>query len=176
VTRFQLEHIIRAAGAIADTDSIVVVGSQAVLGSLPSAPKELLVSIEADVYPLDHPERADLIDGAIGEDSDFHETFGYFAHGVGPETAILDLNWKDRAVVIHNDNTRWVRGICPSLRDLALSKLCAGRPKDLAFVRVLLDHGLVDRQALRDSLDGLPPDWRTRAAATLETLRYSGKA
>jgi hypothetical protein len=47
----------------------------------------LLTSQEADIYPLGDPAKSDLIDGTIGELSPFHETFGYYAHGVGPETA-----------------------------------------------------------------------------------------
>ena len=87
--RAQLEHILRAAGTIADDMDIVVVGSQAVLGSVPDPAAAMLVSMEADVYPRNHPERADLIDGSIGEGSPFHATFGYYAQGVGPETAKL---------------------------------------------------------------------------------------
>ena len=85
MTRSQLEHIILAAGAISGDDDIVVIGSQAILGLFPSAPEELLVSREADVYPRTYPERADLIDGSIGEGSPFEREFGYYAHGVGPE-------------------------------------------------------------------------------------------
>ena len=85
--REQLEHVIRAAASIVDDDEIMVVGSQAVLGAHPAAPAALLRSVEADVFPRNHPDRAILIDGAIGEGSPFHETFGYYAHGVGPETA-----------------------------------------------------------------------------------------
>ena len=47
MTRADLEHIIRAAGTIADVDDVVVIGSQAVLGEFPDAPAELLVSNEA---------------------------------------------------------------------------------------------------------------------------------
>ena len=57
MTRADLEHIIRAAGTIADVDDIVVIGSQAVLGEFPAAPAELLVSNEADVFPRDDPEQ-----------------------------------------------------------------------------------------------------------------------
>ena len=64
MTRSELEHIIRAAGAIARDREIVVIGSQAVLGQYPDAPAALLASMEADVSPLNHPERADKIDGA----------------------------------------------------------------------------------------------------------------
>jgi hypothetical protein len=38
MTRSELEHLIRAAGAVADDPEIVVIGSQAVLGQFPDAP------------------------------------------------------------------------------------------------------------------------------------------
>ena len=47
------------------------------------------MSLEADVYPRHYPERAELIEGSIGELSMFHETFGYYADGVGVHTATL---------------------------------------------------------------------------------------
>src|SRR5512138_2062153 len=96
--RAQLEHVIRAAAQIADDEEIVVIGSQAVLGQFPDAPPELLVSNEADVYPKNHPERWELIDGSIGELSPFHETFGYYAQGVQPGTAVLPPGWEERLV------------------------------------------------------------------------------
>lgn len=64
--------------AISGAREIVVIGSQALLGSFLDAAQELLVSQEADMYPLDRPERADLIDGSRGELSPFHEEFGTF--------------------------------------------------------------------------------------------------
>ena len=69
----RLEHVIRAAATISGDSEIVVVGSQAILGRYPDAPAELLVSADADVYPRHHPERSDLVDGAIGELSAFHD-------------------------------------------------------------------------------------------------------
>ena len=71
MTREQLEHVIRAAAAITGVEDIVVIGSQCVLGQFPDAPAELLISQEADVYPLGCPERSDLIDGSIGKDRPF---------------------------------------------------------------------------------------------------------
>lgn len=96
MTRTQLEHIIRAASTIVDDDELIVIGSQSVLGQFPDAPAELRVSDEADVYPRHHPERADLIDGSIGELSPFHRAFGYYAQGVGPNTATLPAGWEAR--------------------------------------------------------------------------------
>ncbi len=71
MNRSQLEHIIRAAAGNTDATDIVVVGSQAILGTFPEAPAELLISIEADVFPRDRPHDSILIDGAIGERSLF---------------------------------------------------------------------------------------------------------
>jgi hypothetical protein len=81
----EFEHVVRAAAEVVK-DEIVVIGSQAVHGELRSPPDELLVSREVDVYPRSNPERAVDIDGAIGDGSQFDATFGYYAHGVGPET------------------------------------------------------------------------------------------
>ena len=41
MTRSELEHVICAAGAIADDREIVVIGSQSVLGQFPDAPAAL---------------------------------------------------------------------------------------------------------------------------------------
>ena len=150
--RIDLEHIIRAAAANADTDEIVVIGSQAILGTIPNPPDELCESIEADVFPKRNPDDAILIDGAIGENSVFHGTFGYYAHGIGPETAVLPEGAFDRLVPVRNENTRGSTGWCLELHDLAVSKLVAGREKDLLFVSAMLRHKLIDAGIVRERL------------------------
>lgn len=155
MTRAQLQHLIRAAATIADDPEIVVVGSQAVLGQFPTAPPELLVSVEADVYPRHHPERADLIDGSIGELSPFHQTFGYYAHGVGEETARLPRGWEERLVPIPAGDAV---GLCLEIHDLVLSKWAAGREKDRDFVKAAVRHRLVDRTTLLERLDTMAID------------------
>ena len=92
--RSELEHLIRAAGRIAGERELIVIGSQSVLGQFPDAPVALLMSMEVDIYPREHPELADKVDGAIGEGSAFHTTYGYYAQGVGPETATLPKGWQ----------------------------------------------------------------------------------
>jgi hypothetical protein len=165
MTRAQLEHIIRAAGANADTDQIVVVGSQSILGSHPDIDDPTLVrSMEADVFPLDAPENAILIDGAIGERSVFHETFGYYAHGVAQETATLPEGWRDRLVPVRNENTRFITGWCLDPHDLAVSKLAAGREKDMEFLAAMRDHGLLDLATLSGRLDATPLDSGVRSS------------
>lgn len=152
--RSELEHLIRAAGSIADDAEIVVIGSQAILGQFPNAPATLLVSAEADLFPLHHPELADLIDGSIGEGSPFHELFGYYAQGVGERTAVLPKGWRERLVRIENANTRGVAGLCLEVHDLAVAKHVAGREKDLEFTRELARHRMTDSKTLLARLRG----------------------
>ncbi len=138
--RSELAHVLRASAAIADETSFVLIGSQAILLLVDEPPTELLRSTEIDLYPALHPEKSNLIDGAIGALSTFHDTFGYHADGVGPESASLPKDWMDRAVFTYLGE---VTAICPDLYDLAASKCAAGRPKDADYVRVLLQHQLV---------------------------------
>lgn len=172
MTRSNLEHIIRAAGTIADDADIVVIGSQAVLGQFPNAASELLVSMEADVWPQNRPERSDLIDGSIGEGSPFEREFGYFAYGVDTTTAVLPDGWEARLVLVSGDNTRNIRGWCLEVHDLAISKLVAGRPKDLDFLRVLIERNYVNSETLRPRLAAttLRPEIAGAVAARLQRL------
>ena len=150
--RTELEHIIRAAAAITNEYELVVIGSQSILGAEPNPPDALVESMEADIYPLQHPELADLIDGAIGEASPFHERFGYYAQGVGPETAILPTGWQGRLVKLQNANTDLKVGWCLEPHDLAVSKLAAGRDKDWPFVSAMLTHGIIHAETLQERL------------------------
>jgi hypothetical protein len=165
VTREQLEHIIRAASTIADDDDLIIVGSQSILGQFPSAPASLLVSVEADVYPRNHPERADLIDGSLGELSPFHETFGYYAQGVEPGTAILPAGWEQRLVPLRSERTRGATGWCLEIHDLVLSKYVAGREKDAVFIGEALRHRLVDREHRRRLAETIEADLRRSYSA-----------
>jgi hypothetical protein len=155
MTRAQLEHLLRAAAAVVDDDEIVVIGSQAVLGQFPTAPPEMLVSMEADLFPRNHPERSDLIDGSIGELSPFHETFGYYAEGVSPHTAKLPQGWEQRLVVVPVGE---VRGYCLEINDLVLAKLAAGREKDFDFGRAAHRHRMLDARALSERIGAMPLD------------------
>ena len=146
--RSELEHIIRASGEIAGDDEIIVIGSQAILGQFPDAPVRLLMSMEADIYPRNDPQRADKVDGAIGEGSSFHELHGYYAQGVGETTAVLPEDWETRLVAVNNENTNGVTGYCLEVHDLAISKMIAMRPKDVEFVQELARHNMIEKKTM----------------------------
>lgn len=154
--RHELEHLIRAAGAITGAGEIVVIGSQSILGARPNAPASLLRSSEADLFTLRDPKDADLIDGSIGEGSPFHETFGYYAQGVWEDTAVLPEGWKDRLVSISNENTRGVVARCLEPHDLAVAKLVAGREKDIDFLIEMARHRMLDEETMLQRIACLP--------------------
>jgi len=147
--------------SIAQDDEIVVIGSQAILGAYPDAPEELCVSADADVYPRNHPERAELIDGSIGELSPFDDSFGYYAQGVGVATAVLPEGWEGRLVSVP---TSAGTGLCLEPHDLAVSKYVAAREKDREYVRAAVRHGLLVRETLLARLEGTPVDATRRAS------------
>ena len=110
--RSQLEHLIRAAGEITNQYEFVVISSQSIVGAMERPPLECMVSMEADIYPLQAPELADLIDGSIGELSVFHEHFGYDAQGVSPQTAHLPRGWKERLIRLQTAETNYRVAYC----------------------------------------------------------------
>jgi hypothetical protein len=81
---------------------------------------------------------ADAIDGAIGEGSQFQKEHGYYAQGVGPDTAWLPADWMSRVHRVQNENTNGRLGCCLDLPDLFLSKAAAGREKDREFCMACL--------------------------------------
>lgn len=175
MNRQQLEHILRASGAITGADEFVVIGSQSILASYPDAPPELLHSTEADIFSLHAPEAAGLIDGTIGEMSPFHQTFGYYAHGVGEDTATLPDGWRDRLIPVSGPGTGGATGLCLEPHDLAVSKLVAGRDKDTAYVGAMLRHGLVGVELLRERLrdTAITDDLRAQCQARLDRASAS---
>lgn len=154
--RDQLEHIVRAAGAILDESEVIVIGSQSILGSVAEAllPRAATRSVEADIVPLDDEDerKSTLLDGTIGELSPFHESFGVYAHGVGERTARLPRRWRSRLVPLQNENTGGVTAWCLEPHDLVVAKLLAGRPHDLEFCGALLGAGIVDIETVQARL------------------------
>jgi len=160
MTREQLEHAIRAACYVSEDTEIWIFGSQAILGEFPNAPEELRTSIEVDVQPKNRPDKVDVIDGALGELSIFHQTHGFYVHGLPiEEAATLPKGWEHRVTPVFDENlTNGNTGWCVEAHDLAASKLVAYRPKDRDFVRVLLTEKMIETQILLERIYSLMLD------------------
>ena len=178
MNREQLADVLRAASELVD-DRPVVMGSQAILGTYEEdvLPAGATMSMEADVAFLDDQDRAkaDLVTGAIGEDSHFHQVRGYYAEGIHVETATLPQGWRDRLItrpVPAGSNGPGFLASFLDRHDLVVAKLAALREKDVRFVTELATAGLIDLQIARERLGNtvLDPVARRRAAALLQSL------
>jgi len=153
MNRQEFEHIIRACGAATSRKELLIVGSQAILGSVPDSRRDLRVSLELDVSPIPFSEEAvAIIDGNIGELSQFHKNFHIYAHAVGPDTATVPEDYRTRLVTV---TVGGVSAHCVSPADLAYSKLAAGREKDMEFVAGLLHHKIVRQVGASEANRGL---------------------
>lgn len=156
--RTEFEHAIQAAGSILGTNQLMVIGSQAlhatVADDLPEAAQR---SVEVDIVAFDDvdEQKADLIDGSIGEASMFHATYGYYAQGVSKSTAILPDGWRDRLVRFETPATNGVAAWCLEVHDLWISKAVANRDKDREFCQELVNYVLVDRDTLKARLEAV---------------------
>lgn len=163
--RDQLEHAIRTACQITGQLEVIVVGSQAILGSFPEyeLPALATMSMEVDILPITDDndrtlELADLIVGVAGEFSSYEQVHGFSIDGVDSSTAVLPDGWRTRLVRVQNANTaapsgdpRYT-GWCLDKEDLCVAKLCAFREKDVNFVNALIGDGLVDPGVIWDRL------------------------
>lgn len=167
--REQLEHVLRSASTVVGERDILVMGSQSILGTIPDEelPIEATTSVEADLAFFDDPadEKADQVDGVIGELSKFHETYGYYAQGVSVATAILPSGWRERLISLETPNTEPGRGLCLEPHDCVVSKLVAGLWKDQGFAGALIRDHLVDADILIERIDRLheSADRKTRS-------------
>ncbi|MGK9450332.1 DUF6036 family nucleotidyltransferase [Acidithiobacillus caldus] len=165
MTEEQLEHLIRASGAIIGDNALYIIGSQSILpwlrkfaGKPPRAwPQIFTLSTEADIIPIDNDEnKSNIIDGTIGEDSYFHKSYGYYAQGVSMETAKAPDGWQHRCFPIRNSNTTNIVGYCMHPLDLFIAKSIANREKDSLFLDAMIEHELVHELTIRHLLPKLP--------------------
>ena len=157
MTREQLEHAIRAACEVSEDSEIWIFGWQAILGEFPNAPEELRTSIEVDVQPKNRSDKVDAIDAVLGELSLFHQTHGFYVHGLPiEEAATLPAGWEHRATPIFDEiSTNGKTGWCLEAHDLAVSKLVAFRQKDRDFVRLLLTESMINTHILLKRIGSL---------------------
>lgn len=183
--RDQLEHAIRTACQIIQHPEVIVVGSQAILGTYDESqlPAAATMSIEVDILPIAQTNEetarlADVIEGVAGEFSAFEELHGFSIDGVDLETAVLPHGWRGRLVKVQNANTAapsgdpCFTGWCIDKEDLCVAKLVALREKDRNFVAALLEVNLVSADLIASRLPtvaGTHPDAVERALAWLNS-------
>lgn len=169
--RDQLEHAIWTACQIIQQPEVIVVGSQAILGTYDESqlPAAATMSIEVDILPIadtnDEVARlADLIEGAAGELFSIRGA-AWFQHrrrrphdrGTAPRLARSAGQDSERQ---HGSPRRraTVQRPLPRQGDLCVAKLVAFREKDRNFVAALLEANLVDADLIAARLSTVPPE------------------
>lgn len=151
----QVDHVLRAAGQITGDKQFIIVGSQSLHGKYPDLPDEIIVSAEVDLFARNQTGNTEWLN-AIGQYSQFHETFGYYADPVDERTATLPAGWRGRLVNLPPGDTGGAKGLCLDPHDLAISKYVAHREKDAIFNKALATRGIVKRERLLELLDKTP--------------------
>lgn len=186
-----LEHVLRAIDDFTSVEyQFLLLGSQAILAHIDPdyfpelAERDCLFhSQEIDVAPLVEDSKtqealADEISGTLGEFTHFDNTHGYHADGVTLSTPTLAPGWRDRLKPYESDGVTSNKFFALSYEDLAVSKIMAGRPKDIDFVKDMClafpSHpGLNAVEGLLNSLNDSPMKslaldrWRAMSSSPL---------
>jgi hypothetical protein len=151
----QVDHVLRAAGRITGEKQFIIIGSQSLHGKHPDVADDIVRSAEVNLIAKRDASRTEWLN-VIGQDSKFHEQFGYYADPVDETTATLPKGWKGRLVNLPAGDTGGVVGLCLDPHDLAIAKYVAGREKDGVFTRELASRGIVSNDRLLALLDQTP--------------------
>jgi hypothetical protein len=147
--RHELQHIILEVGERFALTEVFVIGSSAILAVLPDPPEGVLtITRDVDIIPPDDEDErmADQISYVIGEASPFDAEYGYHAQGVSLKTpTYAPHGWQARTSDV---SVGKIVAHCMDPHDVVLSKLGAGREKDLEFARAAAALGLVEQSVL----------------------------
>jgi hypothetical protein len=166
-TEEDLQRVVRTLAREFKTDTVFIIGSQAILMSWPDAPGAIRGSPEIDAYPAN----AKMWEIAESTKRD----------GIPREASehILPGGWNARAIVRRLDvDGRMVKAVAPAPEDLIVSKLARLDDKDKTFVEAYhnarpLDIALIARRIAATDLD---PAVAARAISYLRSLAGTGSA
>jgi hypothetical protein len=149
----QVLHVARAVSNITGCKQLVVVGSAAVLASRRGLSDDFGTE-DVDLFSLDAGDEEQFADDAeiIGMSSTFHGTYGYYADGVGPRTALMPGTWKARALEMNVPDSDGAVLWIPDVNDIALAKLCAWRDKDKEWLEIAAKEKVIDLAVMADRL------------------------
>ena len=149
-----LKHMAEVVRAMARPGRIIVIGSSSLFASFPEIDSEdgpLAKTNDADLIVLPFEEQVGvMLHDALGADEEFHQRHGYYADILRPiGLEELTPGWEERLVPLPGMEDLV---FCLHPNDMAVCKLRAGRPKDVALLAILIRKGLLDAAELRNHL------------------------
>lgn len=154
----KVEDVDRLLSAIRDVSELhefIVVGSLSALGlAAEQLPARMTWSIKVDAYPERAPSRAPEFSAAFGENSLFHETYGYYFDAISPDLPTLPTGWAQRMLKQVLPSGVQVKYLEPN--DCAISKYARSEPKDREWIRAGIEAGILSlptiEYRMRDTL------------------------
>jgi hypothetical protein len=144
VNKEQLFDLTERVKLVAGVELPVIVGSQSLYAVTSQVPDIVKRSVECDFLLLAvGPPAFRAVIEQIGFASSFQETHGYYADAVGLATVVLPTGWQERLVPLTDESGK-LHAYCLEVHDTCVSKLMAGREKDFAFIKELIERGLMD--------------------------------
>ncbi|HKC62604.1 MAG TPA: DUF6036 family nucleotidyltransferase [Pyrinomonadaceae bacterium] len=140
----QLLDLTERVRQVAGVELPVIVGSQSLYAVTSQVPEIVRLSVEGDFLLLavgTSVYRAVI--EQIGFASEFQVTHGYYADAVGLATVVLPTGWRDRLLPL-NDEAGKLVAYCLEIHDTCVGKLMAGREKDFAFIKEVIERGLAN--------------------------------
>ena len=143
-----LFRLFREARTLCGHTDFVVIGSLSILGLEESfdIPDAMTLSNDIDCYTQADPGRIfDLVE-ALGENSLYHQTSGFFLDAVSPDLPSLPEGWSSRLIKVERDGLRaWF--LEPN--DAALSKYARGEPRDRRWIKAGILSGVVSMPVVK---------------------------
>ena len=172
MTKLEFEDLLCRAGRIARDWDFFLIGSQALRGVSAAIPRDFPKTLEADLYPRNHPQAWGLLRDGLGKRSKYFRQHGYYLDCTDPALATLPDGWTKRLIPFRTPRTGGVTAWCLDPNDLFAAKLAAWREKDRLFLAAMLRHKFAKPAIVRERVDGLSviPAHKIQMLAALDQL------
>ena len=138
--------------ALSGEEAPIIVGSQALHAVTDTLPEVARRSVECDfLLSSGNFHMRATIDEEMGVLSNYQVVNGFFADTLGLATVVLPDGWDKRLQPFVDDENVLI-ALCLDPYDLAVSKLIAGRDKDIEFIEALLASELLSIDKLLEQV------------------------
>lgn len=153
MNREQLHVLLLRARHLSGHAEFVVVGSLAILGAVHEPPKQMVLSIDVDVYMKADPDRTGMLVEALGQGSPFEDECGYYLDPVSPNLPSFPEGWRYRLIELDFGD---VRAFFVEPNDVAVSKYIRGEERDMRWLRFGLASGLLSMAVIEHRVGSAP--------------------
>lgn len=156
----QLKKLIKNVVESTNQKNIMLFGSQVLYAKFENIDNENIVkSYEADftLYKYKNKQEledfVDVVDGSIGELSQYHQTNGFYAEGVSSFNDSFPKNYKNRLINFqYSDNPKDIVQFM-NIKDVAIMKLRRMDPKDHSFLEFCIEKELFKLEDIEKIID-----------------------